>query len=318
VIVFFTVIYREYRKVFHTRGKEPTRFYEYFFSEFPGLSAEPFYCMSGEEKLYGIRLSYKEAPKGLIVMMHGYGMNMENYLPQAEYLARAGYAVILFDGTGVGRSTGDKIRGLSQHVADAAAVLDYIENEGGFAALPLLLYGHSSGGYAACAVSCKKTYPIRAIVSVAAYIEPLGGMKATLWKRYGIFSLILMGPLAVIQCAEFGRRASGYNSVKGLGLTNCPVLVIHSENDPVVPFEKNFSKIQKAFSDRPGFRFRVVKAKNHNLGVPADVKKRVRQLQKQIDEEPAAAERKIQEMMALQMQIDEEMLAEFCEFYDSV
>jgi len=348
--IFAAVTRYEYRKVFHVRGKEATPFFDHFFSVHPELSVQPFACASGAESLYGVRLRYEESPaatpaatpeespaatpaaspaespadppKGLIVMMHGYGLNMEHYLPQAEFFARAGYAVVLYDGVGVGRSSGKGIRGLPQHVADACAVLDYVESAPELSALPLMLYGHSSGGYAVCALSCKKKYPVKAIVSLAGYTEALGGMKAKLRKKYGPFSFLGLLLLAVFQIAEFGREASGYKSIRGLGLAGCPAFIVHSENDPILPYADHFVKIQKAFSGRPGFRFWTTDARNHNLGVPSDANERVWQLQKQMRQDPGAAESPRDdlrdELWGLQMLIDEDMLTRFLEFYDSV
>ena len=317
-VIFAVATRREYRKVFHVRGKEATPFFDHFFSVHPALDMQPFTCASGVESLYGVRLRSAETPKGLIVMMHGYGLNMEHYLPQAEYFARAGYAVVLYDGVGVGRSSGKCICGLPQHVVDACAVLDYIEALPELSALPLMLYGHSSGGYAVCALSCKKKYPVKAIISLAGYTEALGGMKAKLRKRYGPFSFFGLLMLAGIQLAEFGREAASYKSLRGLSLVDCPVFIVHSVNDPVLPYADHFAKMQKAFSDRPDFRFWTTDARKHNLGVPADANERVWQLQKQMKLDPGAAESLRDELWGLQMLIDEEMLARFLEFYNSI
>ena len=312
----FAVTFREYRKVFRVRGKEATGFYEYFFSRFPELKREPFSCPSGKEALHGLRIFYEGPAKGLITIMHGYGLNMEHYLPQAERLARAGFQAVLFDGAGVGRSTGADIRGLPQHVEDASAVLDHVLSMPGLAALPLMLYGHSSGGYAACAVSCKKEYPIKAILSAAAYNDALGGMKATLKRRYGIMGLVLALPLAVFLRVDFGWRVAGLTAVRGLKLVDCPVFAVHSEDDPVLPFEEHFEKIRKAMAGRRNFRSLATKGENHNLGVPEDVNERIWRLGKEMKKDPVAAQSLESELWELQMSIDEGLMAEFLEFFE--
>lgn len=315
IVVVFAVTYRDYRKVFYVRGKEASGFYDYFFARHPGLIKEPFSCPSGKETLYGLSLRYEGRAKGLIVIMHGYGLNMEHYFPQAEYLARAGFRVVLFDGVGVGRSTGRSIRGLPQHVEDASAVLDFILSIPELAALPLLLYGHSSGGYAVCAVSCKKKYPVKAILSAAGYNDALGGMKATLRRRYGIAGLVLALPLAVFLRTGFGWRSAGLTAVRGLKLADCPVLVVHSEDDPILPFKEHFEKIRKAAEGKENFQFLATRGENHNLGVPADVNDRVWQLGKQIKLDPGAGQKLEAELRELQMIIDESLMEQFLDFF---
>jgi len=313
--VVFVLTDAGYRKAFSMRGKEATGFYDYFFSLYPELTARPFSCPSGKESIYGVRLQYGDDPKGLILMIHGFGLNMEHYFPQAEYLAKAGYNVVLFDGVGLGRSSGAAIRGLPQHLADTAAVLDYIRSAPEISGLPLMLYGHSWGGYAANTVSCLEDYSIKAILSLAGYHDSLGAMRTTIRARYGAFGHALMLPIAIYERIIFGHAAS-YTAVQGLSLVNCPVLIIHCKDDPVLSFEDNFGRIKKALSDKPGIRFLAVDGAYHNLGVPAEVDERVRRLQKHIRYSPDADEGMQKELWDLQLTVDEEMLKRFLEFYD--
>ena len=312
-VVAFT--HREYCKVFRMRGKEATGFYDFFLSRYPALKVQPFSCPSGQEQLVGIQFSYTDEPKALLVMVHGYGWNMEDYFPQAEFFARAGFWVILFDGMGIGRSTGENIHGLPQHMLDAAAILDYVAADAALSALPLLLYGHSWGGYAADAVFCCKPYPARAVVSVSAYHEPLAVMAATLRDKYGSFlSRILILPPAMFQRMSFGR-AAGFSAARGLSLAKCPVLVVHSKEDGVVPLAENYRKIFDAHQGKPNFRFLVLEGSNHNIGIPHEVNERRIQLQREL-RRTEAPEGLQQTLWEFQMMIDVEMLGQFAAFYD--
>jgi pimeloyl-ACP methyl ester carboxylesterase len=313
IVLVFVVAYMQYSRVFSARLSDATLFYDYFFSLYPEIHVQPFSCRA-KERIEGVFLGYREYPKGLIVIVHGYGLNMENYFPQAEYFAKAGYCVILFDGKGVGRSAGSGICGLPQHILDLTAVLDYVESTPELSVLPLVLYGHSWGGYAANALFCHKSYPIKAIVSISAYNEPLGAIKARIRKRYGIFSGILTLPLALFQRVQFGR-AAGYTSARGLARTDCPTFILHSKNDPILPFEDNFGKIKKTLAAKRNIRFWAVEGDNHNLGIPRDVSERCRRLQKQIRQTQDTSAQK--ELWELQILIDEDLLKCFVEYYDA-
>ena len=314
IALLFVYTHRKYGRVFDIRGKESTGFYDYFLARFPDLKAEPFTCPSGGEMLAGLQFSYTDAPKALLVMVHGYGWNMEDYFPQAEFFARRGYLVLIFDGTGIGRSSGASIHGLPQHMLDVAAVLDYVAADEDLSVLPLLLYGHSWGGYAADAVLCCKGYPVRAIVSVAAYNEPLAVIEATLREQFGWAGIVFLMPPLLFQRLTFGK-AAGYSAVWGLGLAECPVLVTHSRGDRTLHFDSNYKKIYDAHREKANFRFLPLKGENHNIGIPFEVNQRriVLQREQRRNGEQAGLN---EELWAVQMIVDEEILGRFAAFFD--
>jgi len=315
--VFYIASYIEYRRAFYVRGREPSGFYELFFSRFPELKTKTFSFPSGDDSLFGICLSCEGVQKGLIVIVHGWAWNLELYLPQAEYFAKAGYSVFLFDGAGIGRSGGERIRGLPQHLIDTGAALDFVQAAPEFSCMPVFLYGHSWGGYAADAVSCLKNYSIRGILSVSAYYEALGAMKMTARKRYGFLSNAFVLPATVVQYIAYGR-AAGYTAVQGLILADCPVLVVHSKNDSTLSFEENFMKIKKGLIGRSNAQFREEEGENHNLGAPWNIVKRRRLLQGQIDKAEKIEDGIPEELWELQMVVDEEALERFKAFLDSI
>ena len=315
VVFVFAFTYREYCKVFRIRGKDASGFYDFFLARYPSLKTQPFFCPSGKERLACLQFYYADKPKALLVMVHGYGWNMEYYFPQAEYFARAGHLVVIFDGMGIGRSTGESIHGLPQHMLDTAAVLDYVAADAALSALPLLLYGHSWGGYAADAVLCCKPYPVQAIVSVSAYHVPLAVMAATLREKYGRgLSRILIIPPAMFQRMSFGAAAS-YSAAGGLKLAACPVLVVHSKEDAVVPFGENYQKIRAAHAGKPNFQFWALEGGNHNIGIPHDVNEQRMQLQREL-RQAGAQETLRTALWEMQLIVDEEMLERFAAFYD--
>jgi len=313
---FYIASYSAYRKAFYVRGKEATGFYEHFFSRFPELKSKTFSFPSGGDSLFGVCVSYEGTQKGLIVIVHGWAWNLELYLPQAEYFAKAGYSVFLFDGTGIGRSGGSRILGLPQHLIDTGAALDFVESAPEFSGMPVFLYGHSWGGYAADAVSCLKNYSIKGILSVSAYYEALGAMKMTARKRYGFLSNAFVLPATVVQRLAYGR-AAGYTAVQGLILADCPVMVVHSKNDFTLSFEENYMKIKKGLIGKLNVQFWEAEGENHNLGAPWNIVKRRRLLQGQIDKAGNIERGMLEELWELQLALDEEVLERFKSFLDS-
>jgi dienelactone hydrolase len=84
------------------------------------------------------------------------------------YFVDKGWRVFAFNNTGVSGSEGESIRGLTQSVIDLDAALTYVKNSNALNGLPIMLVGHSWGGYAVTAV-LNYNHNIKAVVSFAGY-----------------------------------------------------------------------------------------------------------------------------------------------------
>ena len=102
---------------------------------------------SGSAQLTGWLYPAEDAA-ALVVIAHGLGADAETYLPETMHFVDSGYSVLTYDATGTGASGGSGTRGLAQSALDLDAALTRAEQED----LPILLFGHSWGGYAAAAV----------------------------------------------------------------------------------------------------------------------------------------------------------------------
>ena len=282
-----------YRRNFRVREKPPTGFREYFMAENPDLKAEDFSCLSDKgDLLRGIQLAARTGqPKGLIVLTHGYHRSIENYFPEAAAFARAGYMVIMFDGTGVGSSEGKGILGLPQHVLDMKTVLDRIEEDPELSRLPLLLYGHSWGGYAADTVFCLKQYNVRGIISVAAFNDPNEIARPSIVRRIGVLHTAVIPVFNSMMQLKYGKL-NRYTSAEGLARTDCPVLAVHSRDDWLLT------------------------GRNHNVVTPPDIDQRERELYRKFDEQGYIMKEEEMELWQLLSRKDDEMIAKFVDFYD--
>ena len=85
--------------------------------------------------------------QGLVVVVHGLGGGADSYLPQITYFVDQGWRVFAYDATGSFDSEGKTTKGFPQALIDLDAALTYINSQEEFASLPILLFGHSWGGY---------------------------------------------------------------------------------------------------------------------------------------------------------------------------
>ncbi|MGN0620962.1 MAG: alpha/beta hydrolase family protein [Porcipelethomonas sp.] len=217
---------------------------------------------SGENKLTGY-IYGKDNNKGLVVISHGMGDDSEGYISETLYFIDHGYCVFGFDNTGSGQSEGDSMLGMAQSAIDLDSALTYIESNEELSSLPVLLYGHSWGGYAVSAV-LDSGHDIKAAVSIAGYNTPMGIVTE--------FSENMMGKTAT--CIEypfiwlnnkltFGDKADD-SAVDSINSSNTHVMIVHGTDDEMVSFDNASIISQRDEITNPNVIYKVMDGKGHN------------------------------------------------------
>jgi len=128
--------------------------------EFPGLSREDHKFVSDKgQTLKGYYYTSEGVSvHGILILAHGFGGGGHNsYMDVADFFARNGYGVFCFDATGNDESEGDGTEGMPQGLIDLDYAINYVENSDAFPDLPIVLWGHSWGGY--CVSSVLSLHP---------------------------------------------------------------------------------------------------------------------------------------------------------------
>ena len=175
----------------------------------------------------------KSNDRGLVIISHGLGNTADSYLPMIMYFVDKGWRVLAYNNTGVGGSEGKGIRGLSQSLVDLDAALTYVENSGEFNGLPVMLAGHSWGGFAVCAV-LNYNHDVRAAVSFAGFNSCDEAISEVGVSWAGRSFYIISPQLWAIKKVLFGRAAT-LTAVGGINKAGIPVMIVQSSNDRVVP-----------------------------------------------------------------------------------
>lgn len=299
---------------FHARFDGGGDYYPYFSTLHPGWNRQAVSFPSNRgDTLRGYIFSYENDPKALIVLCHGYGMSLNDYLPECEYFCRRGYAVLAFDGSGVGES-GGMLYGLPQHILDLDACLRYVNSLSKLQSMPLLLYGHSWGGYSVDCVSSVGQYPIRGIISASAFQVSTAGIGPHLERHWGKLAWLLLLGVRLFQRVKFGPLAK-LNAVEGLKQTDAPVLILQSNDDGIIHYRDNYEVLYATFREDPQKIFLPLTEHNHNITTPPEVDKAKRKLLKAL-RSGTATEEQLREMDALKAQVDEELMETFARFYD--
>lgn len=222
---------------------------------------------SGDHMLTGWIRRHEQAP-GVVVMLQGFHSTSSEYTDIADSIWQSGWDVMLYDGTGVGRSEGRGTVGLQQSVPDGNAALDWLRRQEAFRDLPVCLWGYSAGGYAAAILAAERG-DIAGAILLSSFDSPVEMMLTQAEDTVGPLVRIEEPFLRAWQAIRFGadadRRASD-----ALMRSTVPVLVIHGEADRTVPVALSLYERLRA-AGRPGTELLLLPGADHRLLTGAPV-----------------------------------------------
>jgi pimeloyl-ACP methyl ester carboxylesterase len=170
---------------------------------------------------------------GLIVISEGLGGTADNYLPMIMYFVDKGWRVFAFNNTGVSGSEGEGTQGMTQSVIDLDAALTYIEKTSALSGLPVMLAGHSWGGYAVCAV-LHYNHRVNAVASFAGYNNGLDVLNDFGERAVGRIVFVFSPQVKAIEKQLFGDTAK-LTAIDGINKADIPVMIVQSSYDKVIP-----------------------------------------------------------------------------------
>ncbi len=233
--------------------------------DFPGLKRDKYvFSSNNNQKLVGYNYYCEKSDiKGVIIISHGFGGGGHNsYMDCANYFAKNGYYVFAYDGTGNDESEGETVKGLPQGVIDLDYAISFVEKQEEFKKLPIMLFGHSWGGYAVTSVL--NYHPeIKGVVSLAGFNKSSDLIKSQGEQIVGNIINILMPYINIYEKLKFGDYASN-TSMKGFEKTKANIMIIHSEDDDVVQKKYGYDIYYKKYKNSPRFTFVSYKNKGHS------------------------------------------------------
>ena len=262
-----SLIERKYRQtLFGRRDPDGTIFY-FDAQDFPGLKKEAhFFKTKRGDRLAGYFYSYENHEEGRIVLFeHGMGVGHVAYMREIEMLARHGYLVYSYDRTGCSESEGDGIRGFLGSVADMDSCIDMLKRD--FPDKKISVIGHSWGGFS---TMCAPLYhpDVAHLVAISGFVS-----VDTIQSQVVPFLLAFSrGKLRSVEAKENPSYISS-TATEALKRTDIPVLIIHSVDDKIVSYKKNFLPLKSALADKENVRFLTVNGKNHSPNYTDDATK---------------------------------------------
>lgn len=198
---------------------------------------------SGENLLQGYVYG-KEDAKALVVVVHGLGGGADSYLPQITYFVDQGWQVFSYDATGSFDSEGKTTKGFPQALLDLNYALSYLKTQSDTKDKPVLLFGHSWGGYAAATI-LHYEQDIAAVVSVSGANSSMEMIMEQGEKIMGSFIKLQYPYLWLYERILFGKAAS-FSAEDALRHTEVPTFIVHGKEDEMVGYHQSsiISKIR--------------------------------------------------------------------------
>jgi uncharacterized protein len=167
----------------------------------------------------GVRLSAwfipHPAPRATLLFFHGNAGNLSHRLESIRLFHDLDIAVFIIDYRGYGQSEGSPTEAGTYR--DAAAAWHYLVDERHIAPQEIVIFGRSLGG-AIAAELASRTWPAALIIESAFTSVP--NMAARLY------------PWLPVRWLSRYR----YDTRKALEAITCPVLIIHSREDDIIPY----------------------------------------------------------------------------------
>lgn len=244
---------------------ETSEWMAYSVSDFDGLKVtECSFPSNHGQILAGYQYS-KEVPqpiKGVVVLAHGLGGGGHNtYMDVADYFTSNGYLVFAYDATGNDKSEGDSVEGLPQGVIDLDYALRYVKQANEYKDLPIVLFGHSWGGYSVGNVlNCHPD--VKAAVLVAGFDRSTDLFEQQGESMIGFGIQLFMPYVSLYERLKFGKYAT-FSAIDGFAESNAGIMVLHSKDDTSVLPENGYDKFYDVYGDNSRFSFIEYEDRGH-------------------------------------------------------
>ncbi|MFC1735963.1 alpha/beta hydrolase [Candidatus Hydrogenedentota bacterium] len=182
-----------------------------------------------------------ENSKGTILFCHGNAGNISHRLDTLEIFSKLGFSTLIFDYRGYGESKGKPTE--KGTYDDAMAAWDYLRKERDIPSEDIVIFGRSLGG------------------AVAAWIAARTEPRALVLESTFTSVPDLAGEVYPFLPGKLLCRFS-YDTEALIGRMKCPVLVVHSPEDDIIPFSHGEALFTSASTPKEFLRIRG----DHNTG----------------------------------------------------
>jgi len=172
-------------------------------------------------------------PRATLILVHGWGRNVERTIPYVRHLHRLGYDLLAFDARNHGSSDPDRYPNLLMFSEDIRAAVDFVVQRAAGKPGPIGVIGLSVGGGAAVHAAAQDDR-IDRVVTVGALAHPVDVMRPEFQKRHVPYFPVVWLTLEYLQL-RIGTRFDRFAPVNVIDKARARILLVHGEDDVVVP-----------------------------------------------------------------------------------
>ena len=232
--------------------------------DFDGLNCTEYTFPSNKgQNLAGYLYSTGDEQRGIVVIAHGFGGGGHNsYMDVAEFFAQNGYYVFAYDATGCDKSEGEGVGGVPQGVIDLDYAISFVEESNEIPDLPIVLFGHSWGGY--CVSSVLTYHPeIKAVIECSGFNRSSDMFESGGKSQAGDVIYTMTPFIRIHELFKYGRYASN-TAMDGFDSTDAAVMIVHSADDDVIGIEYGYDIYYEKYQNDPRFTFIRFEDRGHN------------------------------------------------------
>ena len=255
----------KYKKVTFRRCDDNGTARYFSYEDFDGLKREKYdFASSLGHKLSGNIYYYENYnPDRLVIFEHGFGGGHRSYMREIELLCRHGFRVFAYDHTGCMESGGENPNGMSQSLRDLDDCMKTLKADDEFRNLDFSVIGHSWGGFS--------SLNITALHPEISHVVVLSGFTSVKRLVDSIFSGIMRPYRNAVMELEKASNPDyvDFDAVETLKNTESKILLIYSDNDPIVRRD-NFDVLKSSLDSRKNIEFILENNKSHNPNYTSD------------------------------------------------
>lgn len=232
--------------------------------DFEGLECTEYSFPSDKgQKLAGYLYSSGEEQHGIVIISHGFGGGGHNsYMDVADYFAKNGYYVFAYDATAMDKSEGEGLGGVPQGVIDLDHAISFVESESDIPDLPIVLFGHSWGGY--CVSSVLTFHPeIKAVIECSGFDRSSDMFESGGKSQAGSVIYTMTPFIRIHEYFKYGKYAKN-TAMDGFDATDANIMIVHSADDDVIGIEYGLDKYYEKYKDNSRFKFIRFEDRGHN------------------------------------------------------
>lgn len=273
------------KKIFNIRMDDNKTLHYFNVKDYDNLEVRSIDFLSDKNKLKGYFYQSNNTSKNaLIILSHGLGAGHIQYMEEINFLTKNGYIVFTYDMRGCLNSSGKGIGSFINGVRDLNSAIEYVKNDPDFKDFPILLYGHSLGGFSVNNVL--RYQDVKGVVSLSSFnnsqslfevvFSGVNGISEKERKRY-------LNAILFIEKLKF-RKMYNISSLDALKNTEVPVLLISGTKDNIVPHKDNFLLYKKELSQKNNIEFLEVENRYHRPNISLSASEYDQEVNKKINE----------------------------------